>query len=88
MNDDQRVYFQPGPADKLQYPCIVYERDDASSKYANNGLYTHQQRYKVTLMDEDPDSSFYESLKNLPLSSFDRHFKTSGLNHDVFSIYF
>lgn len=82
------VYFQPPPNVDLEYPCIIYERDNASAKKADNITYNYMQRYKVTYIDEDPDSDMIEKLDNLPFSSFNRHFSTSGLNHDVFQIYY
>jgi hypothetical protein len=57
-------------------------------KRADNIGYHFQQRYQVTYIARDPDSELIESLSVLPLSSFNRHFATSGLNHDVFSIYY
>lgn len=81
------VYFQPPPNIDLSYPCIVYERDNASYRKADNILYMYKQRYKVTYIDANPDSDTIEKLASLPFSSFNRHFATSGLNHDVFQIY-
>lgn len=91
------VYFQPPPDLIMQYPCIVYERDNASRKAADNIAYNWQQRYQVTYMDYnpdhdpdvdyDPDSDVIRKLMEFPYSRFDRHFATSGLNHDVFVIY-
>lgn len=81
------VYFQPGSDDEMSYPCIVYELDNATLRSANNMPYTWVPRYQVTLMDYDPDNDVKTKLAQLPLSSFSRHFATSGLNHDVFTIY-
>lgn len=81
------VYFQPPPNLVMQYPCIVYERDNATLKNANNLTYFWRPRYQVTLIDRNPDSDVIDKLAALPLSSFSRHFATSGLNHDVFVIY-
>lgn len=82
------VYFQPPPDFKgLLYPCIVYQRDNASTQYADNVPYRFTQRYQVTYIDRSPDSDVVDKLAALPLSSFSRHFATSGLNHDVFVIY-
>lgn len=72
----------------MQYPCIRYERDDASRKAADNIAYSWQQRYQVTYMDYNPDSDVITKLMEFPYSRFDRHFATSGLNHDVFVIYY
>ena len=84
----EHVYFQPGSDDTMQYPCIVYERDNDSVKHADNIPYRMTQRYQVTYIDTDPDSDVVDKLRALPLSAFNRHFTTSGLNHDVFVIYY
>lgn len=81
------VYFQPPEDRVMQYPCIVYERDDALLEHADNFPYKVFQRYQVTLIDQNPDSDVVDKLLALPLCSFSRHFATSGLNHDVFMIY-
>lgn len=83
----QEVYFQPDSDHHLNYPCIVYELDNASSKYANNMPYGWIPRYQVTLIDYDPDNDVKTKLAHFQNSSFNRHFATSGLNHDVFVIY-
>lgn len=81
------VYFQPPENRVLQYPCIVYERDGDSVDHADNIPYRMKQRYQVTLIDPNPDSDAIDKLRALPLCAFNRHFATSGLNHDVFVIY-
>jgi hypothetical protein len=81
------VYFQPGEGRTLNYPCIVYERDNASTKHADNAPYSWQQRYQVTFVSREPDSDVIDKLYSLPLCVFNRHFATSGLNHDVFVLY-
>lgn len=82
------VYFQPPPDRQLTYPCIVYERDNQSVKRGDNRVYNLRQRYQVTYIDRNPDGALVDALAELPLSAFNRHFVTSGLNHDVFSIYY
>ena len=84
----KNVYFQPPPGFQMNYPCIVYGRESIKSVFANNSLYMFKVRYRVTYIDADPDSSVPALILELPLCSFDRHFKTSNLNHDVFTIYF
>lgn len=81
------VYFQPPEDRVMQYPCIVYERDDSSVQHADNLPYRQALRYQVTLIDQNPDSDVVDKLLALPLCSFSRHFATSGLNHDVFVLY-
>jgi hypothetical protein len=82
------VYFQPPDNVQMKYPCIVYQREDLAVKYANNLPYDAIQRYQVTVIDRDPDSAIPLKVAALPRSSFDRFFVASGLNHDVFRLYF
>lgn len=86
--ENGNVYFQPPPDRQLQYPCIVYERDNQFVLRSDNTAYHLKQRYQVTYIDQNPDGDPIDALAQLPLSAFSRHFVTSGLNHDVFSIYY
>jgi hypothetical protein len=81
------VYFQPSDDAQMHYPCIVYARDITSRKSADNITYSWRQRYQVTYIDYNPDSDVIDALMEFPYSRSDRHFATSGLNHDVFVIY-
>lgn len=42
------VYFQPTTNVVLKYPCIVYQRNDDTSTFADNLLYSHKFGYQVT----------------------------------------
>lgn len=83
----RNVYFQPPANLVMKYPCIVYERDNTDVKHADNSVYSWRQRYQITYIDKNPDSDVIDVLNSLPLTSFSRHFATSGLNHDVFVLY-
>lgn len=84
----ENVYFQPPATYQMTYPCIVYSRDNQSVKRADNQAYNARQRYQVTYIDRNPDGDRIKALTEFPLSAYSRHFETSGLNHDVFSIYY
>jgi hypothetical protein len=71
----------------MTYPCIVFELDDIATRSANNKPYNWAPAYQVTYIAHDPDSDVIDKLAAVPLSSYSRHFATSGLNHDVFVIY-
>lgn len=83
-----KAYFQPPPSLSMTYPCIVYERDDASTQHANNLPYRSMQRYQVTVLDRDPDSQILAGVAKLPTARFNRHFTADNLNHDVYTLYF
>jgi hypothetical protein len=83
-----KVYFQPPNNTLMQYPCIVYDRDNVDMTYADNGSYRQVKRYSVTVMDRDPDSAIPDQVGAMPLTSFDRHFVSDGLHHDIYNVYF
>lgn len=84
----ENVYFQPPPNVKMEYPCIVYKRDNRDTDFANNKPYRHKTRYQLTVIDPDPDSDIHERVAALPLCSYERFFVADGLNHDVYNLYF
>lgn len=84
----RNVYFQPPASFVMKYPCIVYERSDIKPTRADNFNYLKQNRYLVTAIDKDPDSAIPDRLMDLPYCSFNRHFVSDNLNHDVFILYF
>lgn len=89
MGPNNKVYYQPPENLKLTYPCIVYERTNALTTYADNKPYHITKRYTVTLITKSADNDQYlDKLLELPMCTFDREFKTDGLVHDVFNIYF
>lgn len=89
MGEDGKAYFQPPENLKISYPCIVFERTNALTNYADNKPYSITKRYTVTLITRGSDNDKYlDQLLKLPMSTFDRQFITEGLVHDVFSIYF
>jgi hypothetical protein len=89
MGPNNKVYFQPPENLKLSYPCIVYERSNALTSYADNNPYRKTKRYAVTLMSKTADNDQYlDKLLDLPMCTFDREFKNDGIVHSVFNIYF
>ena len=85
----RNVYFQPSESVKLVYPCIIYSLSTLNIKYADNHIYSHRDRYSVTVVDRDPDSKIYEDvLYGFQYCSFDRPFTSDNLNHKVLTLYF
>lgn len=82
------VYFQPPTNLNLVYPCIVYQRDDADTKFAGNRPYQYATRYQVTVIDRNPDSTIPKKVAMLPKCVFNRFFVADNLNHDVYTLYF
>jgi len=82
------VYFQPPENLKLEYPCIVYNRDSADTQFAGNLPYKYDKRYELKYIDRKPDSLVPDKIARLPKCVFNRFFVVDGLNHDVFTLYF
>lgn len=81
------VYFQP-PADvSLEYPCIVYKRDNASTDFAGNLPYRYHQRYLVTHISRSPDSVALAKIAALPMCLYNRYFSADQLHHDAHILY-
>ena len=82
------VYFQPPPTLQMQYPCIIYKRDDASVSHADNKPYKRMTRYQVIVVDANPDSLIPAKVADLPMCVFDRFYTADKLNHDVYKLFF
>lgn len=72
----------------MQFPCIVYKRAQADTRYANDGTYLFTNRYTLTVIDRNPDSPLIEQVAQLPMCRHSTFFVVDNLNHDVFDIYF
>jgi hypothetical protein len=88
MLGSTNVYFQPPASLALKYPCIIYEKDTPNVLYANDSPYSHRKRYRVTVIDYDPDSPIPDKVAMLPYSKFATSYKADNLNHDVYELYF
>ena len=84
----ENVYYQPPSNLVMQYPAIVYKKDDEDVDFANNAPYRRTVRWMVTVIDRDPDSDIPEKVAVLPMCLFSRRYIASGLNHDVYNLYF
>ena len=85
--DAVKVYAQPPST--MEYPCIVFENDLSSDvAHADNIKYLLKKGYTVTVVAREPDSPIPDQVEALPHCRFDRRFKTGGLYHIVFQLFF
>lgn len=82
------VYFQPPETMKIEYPAIIYKRDQTNTTFAGNLPYSLTKRYMLTVIDSDPDSDIPSRVARLPMCIFVRHFASDNLNHDIYNLYF
>lgn len=84
----KNVYYQPPETIKMQYDAIRYSRKNIQTMYANNALYRTKSCYEIILITRRPDSPIIQQLMALPYCSYDRHYYSDNLHHDVFTLYY
>lgn len=84
----KNVYYRPPESLKMKYPAIVYSKSNIGSRFANNAAYSYLIRYEVIVIDRKPDNSVIQELLKLPYCSYDRHYVSDNLNHDVLTLYY
>lgn len=84
----EAAYFQPDQNVRIEYPCIVYQRSYGYISYADSLKYWRKNRYSVTVIDRNPDSTIVDAVEELPYTQIERFFIVDGLNHTVFQTYF
>lgn len=82
------VYFQPPESQKLNYPAIVYSKNDLKNNFADDDFYLQSKQYKLTFVDPDPDSELFKKASKFMKAKFVTSFATQGLNHEVYTIYY
>lgn len=82
------VYYQPPANIKMAYPDIRYSRRDIESTHADNRIYSRMTCYELIVISKTPDHPVIEKLLELPYCSYDRHYVSDNLNHDVFTLYY
>lgn len=84
----RNVYYQPPEDLKMDYPAIVYSKDDIDRKTANDSMYLRTNRYQVIVISRKPDEPVIDKILALPMCSYDRNYKSDNLNHDALTLYF
>ena len=83
------VYYQPPTNIRMKYPCIEYHDSPWDTKFANDKPYAITRHYQVTVIDSRPENPWIQQIStSLPMCTFERHYTSDGLNHDVFDIYY
>lgn len=85
---NRNVYYQPPESLKMNYPCIRYSKNNIDSKHADNINYLNTDCYDLIVIDSKPDNPVIKKLLELPMTSFNRHYVSDNLNHDVIRIYY
>lgn len=84
----RNVYYQPPESVKMQYPAIVYFRNNIENTHANDSVYSQNICYEIIVIYKDPDSDIPINISKLPKCRFNRRYTSDNLYHDVFTLYF
>lgn len=85
----KNVYFQPPASVHMNYPAIVYSRNDIENTFANNSVYKQDFAYLITVIYCDPDSDLPIKVSSaFPSIRFDRNYVSDNLYHDVFTLFY
>lgn len=87
--DIKEVHYQPGPSVELSYPCVVYNRSNSNTAWANGYIYRKKSRYSLTVIDPDPDSPIPDILlDHFQYIRMERSYSADYLNHWIFELYY
>lgn len=86
--ESRNAYYQPPTNTQMEYPAIRYSRRDIESRYADNKIYSRMTCYELIVISNTPDHPVIEKILELPYCSYDRHYVSDNLNHDVFTLYY
>lgn len=82
----EHVYFNPPETVKMNYPCIVYNVANLGSRHADNVPYFRYDTYTVThIYPRISQADLNNKLAETSGFTFDRHYYTGNLYHDVFT---
>lgn len=82
------LYFDPPEGFVLEYDAVIYKRSDITVRYADNAAYKVDNRYTITYITKNPDSTIPDTLARLPHCRMSTTFVKSNLHHWVFEIYY
>lgn len=82
------IYFQLPEGTRMSYPCVKYDLDKGFYNYADNIKYLTKKLYTVTIIETKADSELIGKIEKLDYATFDRTYKSDGLYHHVFTVYY
>lgn len=84
----RNVYYQAPSSTKIEYPAIRYSKRNYYLRHANDRAYYGLSCYEIIVISKQPEHPVIRELMNLQYCSYDRHYVSDNLNHDVLTLYF
>ena len=87
--ESRNVYYQPPESKKMDYPAIRYNKQSSDKRAADDASYTLIDCYELIVINKLPNDELVNKLLlNFVMISYDRHYESDGLNHDVLTLYY
>jgi di/tripeptidase len=84
----KQVYYQPPNKTQLTYPCIIYNRGNTNTVFADDSKYKEHDRWTVLVIGRDGDSGLVDYVLTLPYSTEEPTYKVDNLYHCPITIYY
>ena len=84
----RNVYYQPPKSTEMSYTAIKYSMSDVDVRHADNTSYSKMIKYELIVIAKKQDDPVIEKLLELPYCSYDRHYVSDNLHHDVLTLYY
>lgn len=84
----KNVYYQPPESVKISYPAIIYSKNRINTTKADDSNYLKKNQYEIIVISRLPDNPVIDELLDIPYCSYDHHYVSDNLNHDVLTLYF
>ena len=82
------VYYQAPSSQLMKYDAIRYSRKDVDTRTADDMKYSKMNCDEIIVISRTPDHPVIEKILDLPYCSYDRHYVSDNLNHDVLTLYY
>lgn len=82
----RNVYYQPPASLRMHYPCIVYHSQAMTTKHADNYPYAIYDRYRITVIDQNPDSILPKKIAKLQGARAAQPYTADNLHHWPFDL--
>lgn len=82
----RNVYFQPPANVRMKYPCIVYNSQAYVTRHAGNNPYNILDRYRIIVIDSDPDSIIPKKVAKLQGARAAQPYVNDNLHHWPFDL--
>lgn len=81
------VYYQPPSSKTLQYPCIVFSRENVDQTYANDKIYFLRQNWQIKCISTDSEWDVPKRLlESMQFIEFDRTYPADNLYHTILNL--